>query len=44
LAFPLSLNRAGKFTLEVTATDQVNDKKAKFVLPLTVLSGTKEGK
>lgn len=42
LAFPLSLNRAGKFTLEIMATDQVNGKKAKFVLPFTVLSGTKE--
>jgi hypothetical protein len=42
LAFPLSLNRAGKFRLEVTATDQLNGKKAKFVLPFTVLSAAKE--
>ena len=42
LAFPLSLNRAGKFTLEVVARDEVAGKTAKFVLPLTVLSHAKE--
>lgn len=42
VAFPLSLNRAGKFMLEVVARDEVAGKTAKFVLPLTVLSFAKE--
>lgn len=37
LQFPLSLTRAGKFTLEFTAVDQVGNKKAKLVVPLSVL-------
>jgi hypothetical protein len=41
LAFPLSLNRAGKFTVELTATDQISGKKAKASFPITVQSGTK---
>jgi hypothetical protein len=42
LGFPLSLNRAGKFTVEVTASDQLSGKKAKLSMPLTVLSAPKE--
>lgn len=36
MAFPLSLNRAGKFTIEVQATDQASGKKAKIAFPITV--------
>jgi hypothetical protein len=35
--FPLSLNRSGKFTLVVTATDKQGNKTAKLELPLTVV-------
>jgi hypothetical protein len=35
--FLLSLNRPGKFTVELRATDQVSKKKAKLSFPLTVL-------
>jgi hypothetical protein len=38
MAFPLVLNRAGKFTVEVSATDQISGKKAKMSFPLTVQS------
>lgn len=37
LHFLLSLNRPGRFTLEVTATDRVARKTAKLSVPLTVL-------
>jgi hypothetical protein len=36
LQFPVALTRAGKFTFEITATDQVTKKTTKFTLPLTV--------
>jgi hypothetical protein len=36
LQFPVSLARAGKFTFEVKATDQVTNKTTKFTLPLNV--------
>jgi hypothetical protein len=39
MQFPLSLTRAGKFTIELTATDQVTKKTAKLAVPLTVLAG-----
>ncbi len=42
LSFPLSLNRPGKFTLEVLASDEISGKKAKIVSPLHVLSAAKE--
>ncbi len=42
MAFPLSLNRAGKFTVEITATDQLSGKKARFAMPLIVISSVKE--
>jgi hypothetical protein len=35
--FLLSLNRPGKFTVELLATDQVSKKKAKLSFPVTVL-------
>jgi hypothetical protein len=41
MAFPLSLNRAGTFTIEVKATDRVSGKTAKIVTPITVLSSQK---
>ena len=34
--FFLSLNRSGKFTVELTATDKVGGKKAQLTFPLTV--------
>ncbi len=37
LSFPLDLNRAGKFTLEITAVDQVSKKTSKLSLPITVI-------
>ena len=37
IQFLLSLNRGGKFTLVVTATDQLSKKTTKTTLPLTVL-------
>ena len=37
IQFLLSLNRAGKFSLVVTATDQLSRKTTKTTLPLTVL-------
>ncbi|HEY7427344.1 MAG TPA: hypothetical protein VH682_24130 [Gemmataceae bacterium] len=39
MAFPLSLNRPGKFTIELQATDQNSGKKAKLSFPITVQSG-----
>jgi hypothetical protein len=41
LAFPLSLNRRGKFTIDVQAHDQVSDKKAHLTIPITVLGAQK---
>jgi hypothetical protein len=41
MAFPLSLNRAGKFTIELQATDQSSGKKAKLSFPITVQSAQK---
>jgi len=35
--FPLTLNRSGKFTIVVTATDKQGNKTAKLELPLTVV-------
>ena len=35
--FPLSLNRSGKFTIQLTATDKQGNKTAKLELPLTVV-------
>lgn len=36
MAFPLSLNRPGKFTIELQATDGASGKKAKLLFPITV--------
>lgn len=36
LAFPLTLNRAGKFTVELQATDRISGKKAKMSFPIVV--------
>jgi hypothetical protein len=36
LGFPLTLNRPGKFTIELQATDRTSGKKAKVSLPLVV--------
>ena len=36
MAFPLTLNRPGKFTVEVQATDRISGKKAKMSLPIVV--------
>jgi hypothetical protein len=36
MQFMLSLNRPGKFTVELTATDQVAKKTTKLSFPLTV--------
>jgi hypothetical protein len=38
MGFPLVLNRPGKFTIELTATDKVSNKKAKTSFPITVQS------
>lgn len=37
MTFPLSLNRAGKFTVELSATDASTGKTAKLAFPLNVL-------
>jgi hypothetical protein len=37
LQYPVSLTRAGKFTLELTATDQITKKKTKLAVPFNVL-------
>jgi hypothetical protein len=39
LSFPLSLDHAGRFTLEVTATDQLSGKTATVSLPVRILTG-----
>lgn len=39
MAFPLSLNRPGKFTVELVAVDEISGKKAKTTFPITVHSG-----
>lgn len=36
MAFPLSLNRPGKFTVELSANDEISGKKAKISFPITV--------
>jgi hypothetical protein len=36
MGFPLSLNRPGKFTVELLANDQISGKKAKTSFPITV--------
>ena len=36
MAFPLSLNRPGKFTVELLTSDQISGKKAKMSFPLSV--------
>ncbi len=38
MSFPLTLNRAGKFTVELTATDATNNQTAKLTFPLKVLA------
>jgi hypothetical protein len=38
MSFPVSLNRAGKFTVELTATDATSGQPAKLTFPLNVLS------
>lgn len=38
LFFPLYLSRSGKFSVRITATDKVANKKAVFELPVTVLA------
>ncbi|MSQ95472.1 MAG: hypothetical protein EXR98_13065 [Gemmataceae bacterium] len=37
LSYPVFLNRAGRFTIEVTAKDNISGKNAKMSYPLTVL-------
>jgi hypothetical protein len=37
LRFPLFLNRPGKFTVQITATDKVSNKKSTYELPVTIL-------
>jgi hypothetical protein len=39
MAFPLSLNRPGKFTVELLASDRISGKKAKISFPISVQSG-----
>lgn len=36
MAFPLSLNRPGKFTVELLASDEIGRKKSKISFPITV--------
>lgn len=36
MAFPLTLNRAGKFTIELQAADRISGKKAKMSFPIVV--------
>ncbi len=36
LQFPLTLNRAGKFTLQLKLTDKVSDKSVEYSAPVTV--------
>jgi hypothetical protein len=42
MAFPLSLNRPGKFTVELLASDQISGKKTKMSFPITVQSASPE--
>jgi hypothetical protein len=42
MAFPLVLNRPGKFTVELVGSDQISGKKAKVSFPLTVHSLVQE--
>lgn len=42
MAFPLTLNRPGKFTIELLASDQISGKKAKTSFPITVQSAIPE--
>jgi hypothetical protein len=42
MAFPLTLNRPGKFTVELTASDQISGKKAKTSFPITVQPAQQE--
>lgn len=42
MAFPLTLNRPGKFTVELLASDQISGKKAKMSFPITVQSVSQE--
>jgi hypothetical protein len=37
MTFPLTLNRPGKFTVEVTATDGTSRETAKLTFPIKVL-------
>lgn len=39
MGFPLSLNRPGKFTVELAARDELSGKKVKTTFPITVHSG-----
>jgi len=39
MRFPVFMSRPGKFTVKITATDKVANKKATYELPLTVLQG-----
>jgi hypothetical protein len=41
-AFDLALTRAGKFTIELKATDVISKKSASVLLPFTILEGTKK--
>ncbi len=42
MAFPLTLNRPGKFTIELQATDRISGKKAKMSLPILVQSAVEK--
>jgi hypothetical protein len=37
MAFPMALNRAGKFTVELSATDKISGKTSKLTFPMEVL-------
>jgi len=39
MRFPVFMSRPGKFTVKITATDKVANKKATYELPLTILQG-----
>lgn len=41
MQFPITLNRVGKFTIELSAQDQLGNKSAVITLPLTVSAGGK---
>ena len=42
MAFPLSLNRPGKFTVELLARDEISGKTAKTSFPISVHSVTQD--